>query len=137
MKLLVCGGRGYNDRAAFDAAMDRLPFTPTLIIEGDALGTDRMAREWAKARGIHFATVPALWYCYENAAGGKRNTAMLILKPDYCLAMLARVTKTQTDQREAMTLSGQTLAASVTVAPSGRLAAAHTKALTSPHSRLT
>lgn len=46
-----------------------------------------MAREWARERGIHFATVPALWDFYGNPAGGKRNTAMLIIKPDYCLAM--------------------------------------------------
>jgi len=87
MKLLVCGGRDYTDRAAFDAAMDKLPFVPTLLIEGGALGADRMGREWASSRGIHFATVPALWDMHKGSAGGKRNTAMLLLKPDYCIAM--------------------------------------------------
>ena len=87
MKLLVCGGRDYTDRAAFDAAMSKLPFTPTLVIEGGALGADRMGREWAQERGIHFATVPALWGHYAKGAGGKRNTAMLLIEPNYCVAL--------------------------------------------------
>ena len=86
MILLVTGGRNYSDRAAFHKAMAALPFHPSIIIEGGAGGADRMAREWAKVSGAHHATVPALWDEYGKGAGPKRNTAMLLLKPDYCLA---------------------------------------------------
>lgn len=86
MKLLVCGGRDYKDVVAFEDAMARLPFTPSVVIEGGAKGADSLARAWAAERGIHFATVPALWEFYAKAAGGNRNTAMLIFQPDYCVA---------------------------------------------------
>ncbi len=87
MKLLVCGGRDYDNYNAFLSAMDQLPFRPSIIIEGGAKGADRMGRRWAIQNGVHYATVPALWAVYDNAAGPKRNSAMLILNPDYCLAM--------------------------------------------------
>lgn len=88
MNLLVCGGRGYDDRLAFDRAMANLPFTPDIVIEGGAPGTDRMAHNWAVERGIHTARVLALWSFYgPKKAGGLRNSAMLLLKVDYCLAL--------------------------------------------------
>jgi hypothetical protein len=87
MILLVCGGRGFNDWAKFCDAMRGLPVAPTLIIEGDARGADRLAKTWASLEGVHCATVPPLWKQNGNAAGGDRNAAMLTLRPDYCLAM--------------------------------------------------
>jgi len=87
MILLVCGGRGFSDYAKLDAAMRGLPFTPSIIIEGGAKGADSLARGWASENGIHFAEVPALWTRFKNSAGPLRNSAMLLLKPDYCLAM--------------------------------------------------
>ena len=87
MKLLICGGRHYHDYNRLAACIMALPFTPTLIIEGGARGADALARRWAIANGIHFAEVPALWDFHSKAAGAIRNTAMLELKPDFCLAM--------------------------------------------------
>lgn len=87
MKLLVCGGREFNDFEKFKNAMRQLPFIPTMIINGDARGADSLATTWAKMNGIHYAIVPALWDNYHNSAGPLRNSAMLILKPDYCVAL--------------------------------------------------
>ena len=88
MILLVCGGRAFNDWLKFDTAMRRLPEAPTIIIEGGARGADRMGRTWAELNGIHCATVEAKWgRDGRSAAGPVRNSAMLLLRPDYCLAM--------------------------------------------------
>lgn len=43
MKLLICGGRDFTRYSMVDA-----------------LGADRLARDWAINNKIHFATVPAL-----------------------------------------------------------------------------
>jgi len=90
VKLLVCGGRDYSDYNAFLLVMDQLPFRPSIIIEGGATGADRMGRRWGIQNGVHYATVPALWDVFNNAAGPIRNSAMLILNPDYCLAALVQ-----------------------------------------------
>ncbi len=86
MRVLVCGGRHYNDFDAAKRALDALPVKPSIIIEGGAKGGDRMGRLWAEENGIHYATVPALWNKFGRAAGFKRNEAMLLLKPQYCVA---------------------------------------------------
>ena len=57
-----------------------------MVIEGGARGADRLARLWARARGIHVATVDALWDYYDNGAGPIRNQAMLQLRPDVVVA---------------------------------------------------
>lgn len=88
MKLLICGGREFNDMDKLHAAIMKLPLPLTMIIEGGAPGADRLAKQWAIKHGIHYAEVPALWEVFgKSTAGPLRNKAMLILKPDYCLAM--------------------------------------------------
>lgn len=83
VKVLVCGGRDFNERSRLFAAMDdlRVELGITLVIHGDARGADKLAGEWAKSRGIHVAAVPALWDFYDRQAGPLRNAAMLTLGP--------------------------------------------------------
>lgn len=83
VKVLVCGGRDFNERSRLFAAMDdlRVELGITMVIHGDARGADRLAGEWAKSRGIHVAAVPALWDFYDRQAGPLRNAAMLTLGP--------------------------------------------------------
>ncbi len=57
-----------------------------MVIEGGARGADRLCRLWCREKGIHVATVEALWDFYDNGAGPIRNSAMLQLKPDIVLA---------------------------------------------------
>ena len=87
MRLLICGGRNFNDYARLESCMVQLPYTPSIIIEGGARGADRLGRQWAITTGLHYATVPALWDVYSKSAGPLRNSAMLLLLPEYCIAM--------------------------------------------------
>jgi hypothetical protein len=78
MRLLICGGRNFNDMQRLEVVMNHLNFEPSIIIEGGCTGADRLAREWAKKYKIHYATVPALWEQFGNPAGRCRNSAMLL-----------------------------------------------------------
>lgn len=86
--VIVCGGRNYADHERAFAALDEIHKRRPLavVIEGGATGADRMARNWAFSRGIHCATVPALWDKRGRAAGMLRNMAMMRLKPDGVIA---------------------------------------------------
>lgn len=87
MKTLVCGGRDFTDYTFLCDAMASLPFQPTMIIHGGAKGGDQLAQRWAIEHGVHSAEVPALWKVFGESAGPRRNAAMLLLKPDYCVAL--------------------------------------------------
>lgn len=87
MILLVCGGRDFVDYEKLDEAIKKVPFIPSIIIQGGARGADLLARKWAILNGIHYAEVPALWDNFGKRAGSLRNNAMILLKPQYCLAM--------------------------------------------------
>jgi hypothetical protein len=89
MRVLVCGSRGWTDAAAVQDRLSDLydrHGADLIVIEGGASGVDGMARSWAQALGAHVATVDALWSHYGKSAGPRRNRAMLLLKPDLCLA---------------------------------------------------
>jgi len=88
MKLLVCGGRDFANREFAFAELDRVhkKCPVTLLIHGDALGADTLARDWALDRGVHYAAVPALWKAQGRSAGPRRNEAMLLLQPEGVLA---------------------------------------------------
>jgi hypothetical protein len=79
MKILVCGGRDYADRVALFAALDHLHARRVieLVIHGAARGADKLAAEWANARGIQSRAFPALWDADGKAAGFIRNQRML------------------------------------------------------------
>lgn len=79
MRILVCGGRDYNDAEAVNAALDAVHRKRgiTCIIEGGATGADTLARQWAVATGIDIRTFYANWKLYGKAAGPLRNSQML------------------------------------------------------------
>lgn len=95
MKVLVTGGRDFDDRAALWAGLDRLyelkPLTE--LIEGGAHGADRVAAEWvdwinlsAGREVVKHTTVDADWAQHGKSAGYIRNTKMADLRPDLVLA---------------------------------------------------
>jgi hypothetical protein len=93
MRVLVCGGRRFADRALLEAVLDRLhrarPFA--VLIEGDAQGADRMAGAWAEARGIDRLVFKADWDRLGAKAGPTRNRQMLAEgKPDLVVAFPGR-----------------------------------------------
>lgn len=88
MRVLVTGGRDFDDREMLFAFLDRLheeqPFT--LLIHGDARGADRLCGEWASERTIECLPCPADWRRHGRAAGPIRNGQMLEHKPDILVA---------------------------------------------------
>lgn len=88
MKILVCGGRDFDD-------WDLLKKTLNLytdnggdtIITGDACGADWLARAYAKYNGHPYKGYPADWKTYGKSAGAIRNQQMLDEgKPDLVIA---------------------------------------------------
>ena len=80
--VLFCGGRNYNDLDSVVQAVDEEQSLGTpFIIVGGADGADRLAKTIAQSRGVHVATVDALWDPYGKSAGPIRNAMMLTLNP--------------------------------------------------------
>jgi hypothetical protein len=88
MRVLVCGGRDYNDLPALNAELDAIhaEFNITELIHGAARGADSLAASWAKSRGIPTRAFPADWNRHGKAAGFRRNEAMLREMPDAVIA---------------------------------------------------
>jgi len=78
-KVLVCGGRDFDDRAALFAALDRLHAQRAfgVVIAGGARGADTLAVEWATDRGIPTEVYMAEWDRLGRKAGPIRNQRML------------------------------------------------------------
>jgi YspA, cpYpsA-related SLOG family len=86
MRVLVCGGRDFTDQALLEARLAGI-LGVAVIIEGGALGADRLAREFGQQRGITVETFPADWQKHGRAAGPIRNKRMLEDgKPDLVVA---------------------------------------------------
>lgn len=104
MRLVVTGGRDFNDRDRIFAALDSLHARKpiSVLIEGEARGLDRWAKYWAIQRGVEVEPYPAPWddidhadavvrmtrdgRLYDANAGPRRNQWMIDLgKPDFCL----------------------------------------------------
>jgi len=88
-RVLVCGGRDYDDWKAVFAVLDAIRelHGPLTIIEGGANGADCLARRWATERKAGLVTVPADWKQHGRAAGPIRNRVMLAdHRPNYVLA---------------------------------------------------
>jgi hypothetical protein len=79
MRVLVCGGRDYSDRAALAHTLGELHRTRgiTLVIAGGARGADTLAEEWAKSQAIPCDVYQADWDGLGRKAGPIRNQRML------------------------------------------------------------
>lgn len=87
MRVLVCGGRDYDDRAHLYRVLDALEPRPSLIINGAANGADWLSTEWATERGVPVEEYRAKWLQYGKRAGPRRNAEMLRYgKPDVVMA---------------------------------------------------
>ena len=93
VRVLVCGGRNYNDRERLNDELDALDklHGPLFVLQGGATGADRMAMGWC-ARWLPDAPRPcqtffAEWSKYGRAAGPMRNQRMIDEgRPDLVLA---------------------------------------------------
>lgn len=93
MKVLVCGGREFDQWAILAPALDHfldmadLLGEPLTVIEGGAKGADFLGRVWAVWRGVDFREVKADWNEHGRAAGAIRNREMLLRhSPDFVVA---------------------------------------------------
>ena len=74
VRVLVCGGRQFEDRDMLTAALDKLHQERgfTLLIAGGARGADSLAEAWAKAAGVPRKIHAPRW-----EYPGRRNQRML------------------------------------------------------------
>lgn len=87
MRLLICGGRDYDDFERVHLVLKGMPVPITTIIEGGASGADHCAAMFARAADIPLETYKADWKTYGRYAGPLRNTRMLTEgKPDMVIA---------------------------------------------------
>lgn len=89
MRVLVCGGRAYEEREHLFVTLDRLHRARgiTLVIAGGARGADTLAEEWAKDRSVPHQIFHAEWDTLGRPAGPIRNQRMLDEgKPDLVVA---------------------------------------------------
>jgi hypothetical protein len=93
MKVLVCGGRDFNNREFVNRVLSEqhriVAFTH--LIHGACSGADTLANEWALANGVQPVACEALWKHYRGqgkvkAAGPIRNRRMLELDPHLVIA---------------------------------------------------
>lgn len=90
MRVLVCGGRHYDDMRSVYRELDSLrrEHGPLTVIQGGATGADKLAREWTYLQKdkVTLINVPADWNKHGRAAGPIRNAEMLDENPDLVLA---------------------------------------------------
>ena len=75
MRLLVCGGRDYNDEARVFDCLDSIhaKWPISVLIHGAARGADSLADKWAKERNIPVKAFPADWNKWGKRASFMRN----------------------------------------------------------------
>lgn len=106
MRVLVCGGRRFNDALTLGSWLGGIHKNNgpiTVLIEGGAKGADFLARRFAEYQGIRVQTYKADWDRFGPSAGPLRNKRMIEDgKPDLVVAFPGgRGTTNMTEQAEA------------------------------------
>lgn len=79
MKVMVCGGRDYDNQVQLYSVLDDIHANTPIkkLIHGNGRGADMLAQMWANERGVNVTSFPAEWGKYNKAAGPIRNQAMV------------------------------------------------------------
>lgn len=79
IRVLVCGGRSFDDLPLLDQTLDRLhkDHEFAALIHGGARGADEMAHFWAGSNRVPIEVYHADWKRYGNQAGPIRNQRMI------------------------------------------------------------
>lgn len=89
-RILVCGGRKYNDYRHLSHFLNQIAATrfadKFIIIHGGAKGADSLAATWASQQLKPSAKIEPLWGSDPFAAGLVRNEMMLLLVPELVIA---------------------------------------------------
>jgi len=88
MKVLICGGRDFDDYDMMANLLSELRAKhPQLeIVSGGARGADSLADYYAQTNGVKITVMKADWDTHGKGAGIIRNNQMLDLVPDLVLA---------------------------------------------------
>ena len=76
-RILICGSRHFRDAKRIFQYISNLP-RDTIIIEGEARGTDTIVWVCCEILGLKYVSFPADWAAYHKAAGNIRNKQMLV-----------------------------------------------------------
>lgn len=85
MRVIVCGGRTYQDADLVAKVVALLPRDAT-VVHGGAPGLDALAAAECRAKGIRTEAHPAAWKEHGRRAGPLRNQRMADLGADLCIA---------------------------------------------------
>ena len=80
MRVLVCGGRNYNNEEVLFRVLDgyhELDYFIDTILQGGATGADALAAKWATSRGVTCEVYFPDWKKFGPSAGPKRNQRMI------------------------------------------------------------
>lgn len=89
MRVLVCGGRNYQNGQHLSAVLNKLHAEAGIdvLIEGGAKGADYLAHVWAAMNDVEIERYEADWENQGTFAGPARNKRMLDEgKPDVVIA---------------------------------------------------
>src|SRR5687767_13652202 len=87
MRILVCGGRNYNNYLEVENTLDHYTNGGDVIIHGAARGADSLADRYAVQEGLEREIYKPDWDRLGKAAGAIRNRQMLTEgKPDLVIA---------------------------------------------------
>jgi len=75
MRLLVCGGRGFNNGEAIRNRLDRMHTTHpiSVLMTTSAYGADTLAHTWALVRNVPSIVFNANWNTYGRKGGPLRG----------------------------------------------------------------
>lgn len=79
MKLIVAGGRDFDDYALLSKTLDYFLSNTKEdieIVSGTANGADKLGEKYAKEKGYPVTQFPAQWDLYGKSAGYHRNKEM-------------------------------------------------------------
>lgn len=89
MRIIVCGGRDFDDFAFLDRVLTRLHMgndAIEVIVTGGCTGADKLAAEWGSACDVAVVVYEADWKKHGRAAGPLRNAVMAQAGADLVVA---------------------------------------------------
>ena len=76
MKVIIAGGRNFNNYELLKSTIENLDINITEIVCGEAKGADTLGRRYAEEKNIPIKSFPAQWDTYGKSAGMIRNAEM-------------------------------------------------------------